>query len=374
MDAKVLMSHLPGIDRASFGDDESARMQTLLEARALVERLEKPWEKVDRMVWLQPTLLLTVKIASDMGLFAALSSTPQNSEQLGKATNADPILVSRLLRMLAAGSVVEEVDVDAYIESEFSRSLRDRHGLVSGVHHFWDVGVQRTEKLPDYLRRTGYTNPSDAAHPPFESFTGTASYWEWHRSHSEAHANFNSFLSSIRVGQPPWPSYYPVSQLLEGHDGSGPLCVDVGGGKGRDLKHLADAVHDDKARLVLQDLQPVIDEAKREQLPPQIELLPHNFFDAQPCKGARAYFMHSILHDWPDAEGTKILLLEAVMPERIKDVKPRMAALDINMMANFAALERTEKQWRSLLEAAGLQCAKFWELKGGSQGIIEVDI
>ncbi|KAK4544028.1 hypothetical protein LTR36_004526 [Oleoguttula mirabilis] len=320
MNAKDTIAGLSDIDRASFGENESGRMQALLEVRALVERLEKPWETVVRMVWTQPTLLLTVKTASEMGLFAALSSTPQDGKQIGHSTGADPILASRLLRMLAAGAIVQEVGVDTYIACDFSRALRDRQGIMSGIHHFWDVGVQQVEKLPAYLRRTGYKNPSDAAHPPFESIVGTSSYWEYFNEHPEARANFHNFLSF---------RYAWVRRR--------PLCVDVGGGKGRDLKHLADAIQDDKARLVLQDLHPVIEEAKKEQLPPQIELLAHNFFGAQPCRGARAYFLHSILHDWPASEAhkiltllkeagkpgyTKILLLEAVMPDRIKDIEP----------------------------------------------------
>ncbi|KAK5138106.1 hypothetical protein LTR08_004800 [Meristemomyces frigidus] len=391
MNATDTLSSLSNVDRRTFGDDESTRMQALSEARALVARLEKPWESVDRMVWSQPTLMLTVKTASDMGIFAALTSSPQNSEQLGNATGADPILVSRLLRMLAVGFVIQEVDVDTYIASEFSNALGDGQGIVNGIHHFYDVGVQQMAALPAYLQKTGYRNPTDTAHPPFEDIMGMSSYWDWFEANPKAHAHFNTFLSSIRVGQPPWPSYYPLSQLLEAYDGAGALCVDVGGGKGRDLKHMADAIGDQHREcvLVLQDLPSVIKAAEKESLPSQIQLIAHNFFDVQPCKGARAYFLHSILHDWPDVEACKILtqlkqagrpgyskivLLEAVMPERVKDVKPRMAALDINMMAHFSALERTEKQWRRLLDSVGLRWVKFWELKGSSQGVIEVEM
>lgn len=39
----------------------------------------------------------------------------------------------------------------------------------------------------------------------------------------------------------------------------------------------------------------------------RIELQVHDFFTPQPIKGARAYFMRSVLHDWPDEQCRKIL-------------------------------------------------------------------
>lgn len=71
---------------------------------------------------------------------------------------------------------------------------------------------------------------------------------------------------------------------------------------------------------------------------------------------------------------SKILILEAVMPERARDVNTRMAALDFTMMAHFSSLERTEKQWRSLLEGVGLRFTKLWQMKGNPQGLIEVEM
>lgn len=308
MDVRETISRLSQVDKSSFGDDEPSRMQALAEARALVSRLERPWEKVGQMVWTEPTLMLSIKTASDMSLFASMSSNGQTSEQLGQATGADPVLVSRLLRVLVSGAIIEEVDVDTYVETDFSKSLVDRQGIVNGIHYYYDLVAKQTEKLPEYLHKTGYKGPSDAANPPFKYIMeSSAGFWEWCITHPEAHANFNSFLSSIRVGQPPWPSYYPPSRLLDGFDGSAALCVDVGGGKGRDLKHLVDAIGNEhpEAALVLQDQASVLEEAKSEDIPSQIQLMPHNFFEPQPCKGARAYFMHSILHDWPDAEGAR---------------------------------------------------------------------
>lgn len=50
--------------------------------------------------------------------------------------------------------------------------------------------------------------------------------------------------------------------------------------------------------MILQDLPAVIDVVN--DLPEGIEAWGHGSFEEQPVKGARAYFMRSILHDWPD--------------------------------------------------------------------------
>ena len=51
-------------------------------------------------------------------------------------------------------------------------------------------------------------------------------------------------------------------------------------------------------RLVLQDRPSVIEGI--EQLDPIIERMEYDFYLEQPLKAARAYYMHSVLHDWPD--------------------------------------------------------------------------
>ncbi len=46
------------------------------------------------------------------------------------------------------------------------------------------------------------------------------------------------------------------------------------------------------------------------------------------------------------------------------------AMMDLHMMAMLAAKERTESQWKRLLESAGLTIVKIWR-SGGEEGVIE---
>lgn len=100
---------------------------------------------------------------------------------------------------------------------------------------------------------------------------------------------------------------------------------------------------------------------------------------------AHTYFFRHIFHDWPDTAcgqilqhtvaamrrgHSRIVIVDAVLPN--VGVALGQVLLDINMMA-VGGTERTERQWRVLLEGAGLDVVGFRSpLPGdGSDGVIE---
>lgn len=66
---------------------------------------------------------------------------------------------------------------------------------------------------------------------------------------------------------------------------------------------------------------------------------------------------------------SKILINELVIPDQ--DASAFMTRSDLNMMVHFAAMERSEKQWRELLGQAGLEIINIWTEEAGSESIIE---
>lgn len=48
------------------------------------------------------------------------------------------------------------------------------------------------------------------------------------------------------------------------------------------------------------------------------------------------------------------------------------ATVDLSMMIVLAGMERTQRQWRELVERAGMKVEKFWVSPGFGEGIIEV--
>lgn len=141
-------------------------------------------------------------------------------------------------------------------------------------------------------------------------------------------------------------------------------------------------------KLILQDLPVVIQDVKG--IDPSIQLMSHDFLTEQPIKGARAYFMHSILHDWPDEVCKNILarLADAMKPGYSKllifeCVIPRTGAYweatagDILMMTQLSALERTEDHWRQLIEGGGLnlRIVRFWSSgQSDVENVIECEL
>lgn len=115
----------------------------------------------------------------------------------------------------------------------------------------------------------------------------------------------------------------------------------------------------------------------------------------QPCltflstPGARVYFFHSILHDYPDEKARKILkhtaramkkgyskliLWDFVLPE--KAVPSTLSALDWEMMTLYAASERSENQWKKLVEdpEIALKVNGIWSHSQFDQSVIEAEL
>jgi hypothetical protein len=121
-------------------------------------------------------------------------------------------------------------------------------------------------------------------------------------------AIFNSYMSAYRAGKPTWcdAGFFPIEKLTTGFDptiGSA-LLVDVGGGLGHDLQALRQKHPDLPGDLILQDREGFISTL------PKItnsQAIAHDFFTPQSVLQARAYYLHSVLHDWGDEACVKIL-------------------------------------------------------------------
>ncbi|KJX93084.1 S-adenosyl-L-methionine-dependent methyltransferase like protein [Zymoseptoria brevis] len=219
---------------------------------------------------------------------------------------------------------------------------------------------------------------------------GSPDPWKWMKHQPQAQSNLNGFLGAMRSKKSPWIAYYSVDDLLQDFDRDRPLIVDVGGGTGNDLMHVAASLPESygDARLILQDTKAVIQSIDQETLAPQISPIAHDFFTPQPPNacGAKVYFLRQVLHDWPDKEALQILahlkaamkpgysrviVLETIMPTRVAETSPLEAALDLHMMMFFGALERTEQQWSQLFRKAGLTYMRMRVCGDKNQGILE---
>lgn len=146
--------------------------------------------------------------------------------------------------------------------------------------------------------------------------------------------------------------------------------VDIGGGNGSLLSAILETVPDATGEIM--DLPPVIAQARdrlaSSSVGRRIEFAAGDLFEGPYPEEADLYLLSNILHDWDDeraqsilrrcrhAMGTtaKLLLVEEILPEAALD-SPVTVANDYSMLLLTGGRERTELQYRSLLESCGLQ-------------------
>jgi hypothetical protein len=86
---------------------------------------------------------------------------------------------------------------------------------------------------------------------------------------------------------------YETQDVIDGCTG-GALIVNIGGNQGDDLEKSRLARPSNRKNLFLEDMAVVL---KKATCDAEIRRIPHNVFYPQRIRGARAYYMHTILHD-----------------------------------------------------------------------------
>jgi hypothetical protein len=93
--------------------------------------------------------------------------------------------------------------------------------------------------------------------------------------------------------------------------------------------------------------------------------------------------MRRVLHDFPDSKCREILKnqISAMTPGTSRllvceTVLPATGCSGFESLADisrttFCSMQRTEKQWRALLESVGLTVVKVWSPVAGPFGVIE---
>jgi hypothetical protein len=184
----------------------------------------------------------------------------------------------------------------------------------------YDVPGPSFRALPEYLKKTGYKNPTELTNGPFQFAHKTElPFFAWLDQNPPYLSVFNSYMSAYRAGKPVWcdTGFYPVENLTKefNRSASNTFLVDVGGGLGHDLQLLKERHPSLPGKLVLQDRQEVISTIPETSLS-SLEAKAHDFFTPQPITHAKAYYLHSVLHDWSDEDCVRILknLIPALKP------------------------------------------------------------
>lgn len=286
---------------------------------------------------------------------------------------------------------------DAYAPTAWSEALaRDAAFPATYGHGFYyDLSMPAYQSLPAYLARTGFQNPTSTTDGNFQQLHGPGTdFFKRATARPPAEQEFNDVMECRnRLHLQPMIDIYPTGEHIVAAararaDGR-PWLVDVGGGKGHDIekfrrRHAAELPVGGGA-LVLQERPDLAEDMAA--LDPTITFMAHDFFAPQPVRGARAYYLHSVLHDWHDDDAVRILASLAGALEKdysrvlihesvVSAVRPqaRVTTADLTMMAILSAKERTDEEFEKIITAAGLRVRHIWRAPHSPESIIEAEL
>jgi hypothetical protein len=297
-------------------------------------------------------------VAAKLGIADLLSAKPLPVSELAARTETHERSLYRVLRSLASVGVFEETDPQVFALTPLAEPLRSdapnsmRGGLIfMGEQWHWSVWGEMMHSVRTGRPAWGHVHGAEV----FEYFTANPPQAEI----------FNRAMTDMSA------AIAPVIVEAYDFDGTGTLA-DIAGGHGYLLAQVLKA--HPQMRGILFDMPPVVAGAdallEREGVSARVERVAGDFFAAVP-RGADAYMMKHIIHDWDDERSvsilrninsamnadSRVLIIETVVPEGNEPHYSKL--LDLEMLASPGGAERTAAEYRELLAAAGLRLARI---------------
>ncbi|KAF2486464.1 S-adenosyl-L-methionine-dependent methyltransferase [Neohortaea acidophila] len=376
-----------------------AREALLDSASRLRSSLLTPLETLLLTQWSQPTVNAALLLGTQIGLFEALAAqngAPKSSKAIADLTtpSAEPLLVARMLRLLASTNYVRETEADVFAPTPFANAMTQQ-GYKDTVYLMCTNFQHGHTNVAEYFKQNGYKSPDSVLFTPLSHALGlkdVSVYEYWGKLNPKAGAKFASCMATYTSDRPAWfqEGYYPVKDRLITGARSGPtetFMVDLGGSTGHDLTRLLQAFGPQiPGKLVLQDRPEVVKLAEKEAAP-EVVKMPHDFFLEQPVTRARAYYFHSIVHNWPDEDVlsifralvpalekgySKVIICDAVLPN--KGAHWLATAMDWEVMTALASRERTVEEFTALLGSVGLKITGIFTHPQAVDSIVEAEL
>ena len=307
------------------------------------------------------TISQAVNVAVELRIADLLASGARDLAELARATSSHAPSLLRLLRALASVELcTERADGSFELSPTGTLLCADapdslRSWILWCGRYQWPLwgSLLYSVKTGERARKL---------------LTGTEGFGHLERD-AEAAAVFNRAMVEV--------TRVVANEVVRVYDLAGVRrIVDVGGGYGALLAAILDAHPGIEG--VLFDMPHAIEGARVKLaevgLAERCEFVAGTFFDSVPA-GGDAYPLKSVIHDWDDdrsaailrncrraiAPDGKLVLVERIMPARVAASARHqaIARADLNMLVGPGGKERTEAEFRALLDASGFTTARI---------------
>ncbi len=299
-----------------------------------------------------------IYLAAKLGIADHLRDGPKTVEELAAATGTHASSLYRVLRALASVGVFHEDGKRAFALTPLAETLRtDAPGSLRAFATV-ELGEEHYPAWGELLHsvKTGEIAFDRAFGMPV---------WKFFEENPDNAKTFNDAMTGFTLAvNDAVLSSYDFSSINK--------IVDVGGGHGSLIASILKT--NPQMKGVLFDAPPVIEGARHrirdEGIAERCEAVAGDFFESVPS-GGDAYIVKWIIHDWDDersvtilnnchramAKNGRLLVVEAVVPH---GSKPHFSKyMDLNMLVMTGGRERTEEEYRALLETSGFRLTRI---------------
>ena len=296
-------------------------------------------------------------VAAKLSLADHLARGPKRADELAAATKTHSPSLSRFMRTLAHLGLVIEDGNARFALTPLGEALKTgaqgaARSAILTLASPWITGGW--ERLLESVQ-TGRPGLDQALGMPI---------FDWLAKHPEEASLFSETMVSFHGAEP--------AAVAAAYDFSGMnTIVDVGGATGNLLAAILDKYP--RPRGILYDLPHVVRDAPKliqaRGLADRVTIDSGSFFERVP-EGGDAYLLSHIIHDWTEAQcltilghcrrammpTSRVLIIEMVLPAGNAPHPGKM--LDMMMLVGPGGQERTEPEYRVLLNKAGLRLTK----------------
>lgn len=292
-------------------------------------------------------------------------TVPQIARETEPPTH--PHALRRLFRALECMGIFSAIHEDVYAQTDLSRLLQQDGGMYYAGRMHGDPWQWRPWETFLYSLETGK--------PAFDHLYGQT-MWDYFEHHKDEALNFNQAMKGL--------STQVEGELAETYDFSdNQTIMDVGSGTGSMLATVLQRYP--QAQGIFFDVPQVIQQAQENEqvlkVLSQARFESGDFFQAVPT-GADVIMLRQIVKDWDDAQaiailrncacalnpGGKILVVEVVIASGMMMQK----LVDLQLMVVLSGRERTEMEFRALIEKAGLRLERIIPVGRTSYSVFEV--